>query len=533
MSFLAKTVLLRLRVPPLRSRLALAIYTFHAQRISRGSGRSAVAAAAYRHRTRMRDERTGALCAYTGHREELVHSEMALPDTTPAWLRTLVDGRTPAQASAALWNKVQTEAKRANAVLAREIVMGLPVELTREQNIALMRDYVRAAFTSRGVVADWVIHEKPGNPHVHVMLTARPLSETGFGSNVTPVLDASGRPVRQDGKIQYKVWEDGRDVLRGWRETWANVANHHLERAGVEVRIDHRSLKDRGSALTPNIHLGPHATGVQARGGASTVEREHERIRRENAARIRANPGELIHLAASQAAVFIRADVERVARRYLDDDDPSAIRDLVDQALALPNIVSTPSRVLDRRTGRMAETTVYATREMIALEARMVEQARALRLTLTHAVEPAQVEAAMTAQEVELRQATDGRFGLSDEQREAIRSITDARGIAAVVGFAGSGKSTLLKAAQSAWTASGRRVLGAALAGKAAEGLAESSGIRSRTLASWEYAWSRGRDGLQAGDVFVIDEAGMICVRPARAGDRSDSCGRRQSRPGR
>ena len=116
---------------------------------------------------------------------------------------------------------------------------------------------------------------------------------------------------------------------------------------------------------------------MQARGGASTVEREHERIRRENAARIRANPGELIHLAASQAAVFIRADVERVARRYLDDDDPSAIRDLVDQALALPNIVSTPSRVLDRRTGRMAETTVYATREMIALEARMVEQARA------------------------------------------------------------------------------------------------------------------------------------------------------------
>ena len=141
MSFRAKTDLLRLGVPLLRPRLALAIYTFHAQRISRGGGRSAVAAAAYRHRTRMRDERTGVLCALwvIGR---LVHSEMALPDTTPAWLRTLVDGRTPAQASAALWNKVQTEAKRANAVLAREIVMGLPVELTREQNIALMRDYV-------------------------------------------------------------------------------------------------------------------------------------------------------------------------------------------------------------------------------------------------------------------------------------------------------------------------------------------------------------------------------------------------------
>src|SRR5215207_9577938 len=165
MSFRVKTLLLRLGVPLLRPRLALAIYTFHAQRISRGGGRSAVAAAAYRHRTRMRDERTGALCAYTGHREELVHSEMALPDTTPAWLRTLVDGRTPAQASAALWNKVQTEATRANAIYAREIVIGLPTELNRDEQVALMRDYVRAAFTSRGMVADWVIHDKAGNPH--------------------------------------------------------------------------------------------------------------------------------------------------------------------------------------------------------------------------------------------------------------------------------------------------------------------------------------------------------------------------------
>src|SRR5256885_15442572 len=101
----------------------------------------------------MRDELTGERYTYTGHREELVHSEMALPDETPPWLRTLVDGRTPAQASAALWNKVQAEATRANAIYAREIVIGLPTELNREQQVALMRDYVRAAFTSRGMVA--------------------------------------------------------------------------------------------------------------------------------------------------------------------------------------------------------------------------------------------------------------------------------------------------------------------------------------------------------------------------------------------
>ena len=489
----------------------MAIYHFQAQRIARGNGRNAVRAAAYRHREQMRDELTGERYAYTGHREELVHSEIALPDETPQWLRTLVDGRTPAQASAALWNKVQAEATRANAIYAREIVIGLPTELNREQQVALMRDYVRAAFTSRGMVADWVIHDKAGNPHAHVMLTTKPLSESGFASNVTPIRDDAGQPVRTaEGKIKYAVWNDGAAVLREWRAGWARVANYHLQEAGLDIRIDHRSLQDRGSKLEPNIHLGPHASGVHARTGQGEVERERERIRRENAERIRANPAELIVLASSQQAVFRRADVERMARRYLPGEAPEALQSLVDQALAAPNVVSTLSEMMDRRTGRMVETTAYATREMIALEQRMADQARDLRLTLTHAVETAWVEAAIQAQDAEIRQATNGQNGLSEEQREAIRYVTDARGIAAVVGFAGSGKSTLLKAANEAWTAAGKRVLGAALAGKAAEGLAESSGIRSRTLASWEYAWSQGRDGLQAGDVFVIDEAGMI-----------------------
>src|SRR4051794_21121758 len=92
--------------------------------------------------------------------------------------------------------QVQAEATRANAIYAREIVIGLPTELSREQQVALMRDYVRAAFTSRGMVADWVIHDKAGNPHAHVMLTTKPLSESGFASNVTPLRDDAGQPVR-------------------------------------------------------------------------------------------------------------------------------------------------------------------------------------------------------------------------------------------------------------------------------------------------------------------------------------------------
>jgi hypothetical protein len=100
--------------------------------------------------------------------------------------------------------------------------------------------------------------------------------------------------------------------------------------------------------------------------------------------------------------------------------------------------------------------------------------------------------------------------GLADEQRAAVAHITGREGIAAVVGRAGAGKSTMLGAAREAWEVAGYRVHGAALAGKAAEGLEQSSGIRARTLASWERAWERGSDRLGRGDVLVVDEAGMV-----------------------
>ncbi|MGO6855861.1 AAA family ATPase, partial [Rhizobium beringeri] len=104
----------------------------------------------------------------------------------------------------------------------------------------------------------------------------------------------------------------------------------------------------------------------------------------------------------------------------------------------------------------------------------------------------------------------DTSFRLDPEQVDAVRHVTGDNGIAAVVGLAGAGKSTLLAAARVAWESDGRRVIGAALAGKAAEGLEDSSGIRSRTLAAWEFTWASGRELLERGNVLVIDEAGMV-----------------------
>ncbi|MQV04300.1 Ti-type conjugative transfer relaxase TraA, partial [Sinorhizobium meliloti] len=150
---------------------------------------------------------------------------------------------------------------------------------------------------------------------------------------------------------------------------------------------------------------------------------------------------------------------------------------------------------------------VFTTREMLRLEYAMAQSAEVLSRRKGFGVSNARAAAAVRSIETA---DTEKPFRLDPEQVDAVRHVTRDNAIAAVVGLAGAGKSTLLAAARVAWEGEGRRVIGAALAGKAAEGLEDSSGIRSRTLASWELAWESGREQLQRGDVLVIDEAGMV-----------------------
>ena len=143
-----------------------------------------------------------------------------------------------------------------------------------------------------------------------------------------------------------------------------------------------------------------------------------------------------------------------------------------------------------------------STRAMIRLEATMVRQAIWLSDRDGHAVSEAALDATFRRHE-----------RLSEEQKTAIVRIAGPARIAAVVGRAGAGKTTMMKAAREAWELAGYRVVGGALAGKAAEGLEKEAGIQSRTLASWELRWNRGRDVLDDKTVFVMDEAGMVASK--------------------
>jgi Ti-type conjugative transfer relaxase TraA len=489
----------------------MAIMFVRAQVIGRGAGRSVVSAAAYRHRTRMVDEQTGISFRYEGGKSELVHEELALPDETPAWLRTMIDGRTIAGASEVLWNAVDSFEKRADAQLAREMIFALPEELSKAENIALVREFVRDSLTSKGMVADWVYHDKDGNPHIHLMTTLRPLTDDGFGPKKVAVLGDDGEPLRvvtpdrPKGKIVYRLWAGDKETMKAWKIAWAETASKHLALAGHDIRLDGRSYVEQGLDGIAQSHLGPAKAALARKGREMYFAPAALARRQEMADRLADEPGLLLKQLSNERSTFDEREIARALHRYVDD--PTTFANIRAQLMASSDLVVLKPQQINPDTGKATEAAVFTTRAMLRTEYDMARSARKLSQRSGFTVATNKVDDAIRGVE---QRDPEKRFKLDVEQVDAVRHVTGDCGIAAVVGLAGAGKSTLLDAARIAWEADGHRVIGAALAGKAAEGLEDSSGIRSRTLASWELAWADGRDQLRKGDVLVVDEAGMV-----------------------
>jgi len=483
----------------------VAIAHFSASIVSRGSGRSVVLSAAYRHCAKMEYEREARTIDYT-RKQGLLHEEFVLPAGAPKWVRSLTADHSVAGASEAFWNKVEAFEKRADAQLARDLTIALPLELSMEQNIALVRDFVDKHILAKGMVADWVYHDNPGNPHIHLMTTLRPLSEDGFGTKKVAVIGDDGQPVRtKSGKILYELWAGSTDDFNVLRDGWFERLNHHLALGGIDLRVDGRSYEKQGIDLEPTIHLGVGAKAIERKAEQQGVRRELERIelneqrRSENARRILENPAIVLDLITREKSVFDERDVAKVVHRYIDD--PAVFQQLMIRIILNPDVLRLQRDSIDFATGNK-QPARYSTRAMIRLEATMARQAMWLSAKETQAVSEAVLGATFRRHE-----------RLSDEQKAAIERIAGPARIAAVVGRAGAGKTTMMKAAREAWELAGYRVVGGALAGKAAEGLEKEAGIQSRTLASWELRWSRGRDVLDDKTIFVMDEAGMVASK--------------------
>jgi|TARA_R110002033_G_scaffold162859_3_gene199701 hypothetical protein len=194
----------------------MAIYHLRASMISRSQGRSATAAIAYRVAERIEDRRTGLTFDYAA-RSGVDHTEILAPDRAPDWVRDRSE----------LWNRVEESETRKNSQVAREVRVALPAELTHEARVELVREFVREQFVDRGMVADIALHA-PGragderNHHAHILLTTREIGSEGFTT-------------------KNRDW-NAVEVLEGWREAWARDSNAALERAGIEDRVDHRTL---------------------------------------------------------------------------------------------------------------------------------------------------------------------------------------------------------------------------------------------------------------------------------------------------
>lgn len=185
-----------------------------------------------------------------------------------------------------MWNAVEKIEKAKNSQLAREIEIAIPKELSPEQQIELVRQYVNDNFVSVGMCADFAIHDKAdGNPHAHIMLTMRPLEQDGqWGakSKKEYILDDNGEKVKlKNGKYKTRKintvdWNE-QDKAELWRSKWAEIANEFLEQNSVDERIDHRSFARQGIEQIPSIHLGVAASQMERKG----IETERGNINRE------------------------------------------------------------------------------------------------------------------------------------------------------------------------------------------------------------------------------------------------------------
>lgn len=233
----------------------MAIYHCSVQVISRGGGRSCIAAAAYRAGSELEDARQGLTHDYT-RRHDVRDTFIMAPETAPVWM----------QDRQALWTAVDAAEKRKDAQTAREVNIALPCELTPNQQRAVVWEFVQTSFVHQGMVADVAIHEGHNefepNPHAHILLTTREVSAEGFG-------------------LKNRDW-NAKELLVAWRNQWEFVCNEALTKHGHAERIDARSLANQGLDRLPTVHEGVavrqmERRGIETeRGNWNRVIREHQ-----------------------------------------------------------------------------------------------------------------------------------------------------------------------------------------------------------------------------------------------------------------
>ena len=249
--------------------MTIALFHFHVTQIKRSAGQSAVAAAAYRSGEKLHSEYYGEDSDYT-RKGGVICSEILLPPQAPP---SFSDRET-------LWNAVEKVERGKRAQLAYSFDIALQNEFSMQENIELARHFLLEQCVSRGMVADYAIHQpdkKDGgiqNPHFHVMCPIRPIEPDGKWGNKQRreyVLDEQGERIRDEaGNYVFNAvpttdWGKP-ETLEFWREQWAQLCNARFAEKGLDCRIDHRSFERQGVEQIPTRHEGLTVRAMEAKG---------------------------------------------------------------------------------------------------------------------------------------------------------------------------------------------------------------------------------------------------------------------------
>jgi hypothetical protein len=416
----------------------LAIYHLSATVVSRARGQRIVAVAAARSGTRLRDARYGIIHNYA-RKQGVAHAEIMAPSDAPPWTYD----------RQALWNRVEAGERRWDSQLARAIEVGLPIELSHEQGVVLMREYLAKEFVVQGMIADFSIRRSdPNNPHGHVLLTLRRATASGFGPKV-------------------RQWNRKSNLVE-WRAAWAEQANRHLARAGHDVRIDHRTLEAQQIELTPARKTGlgrPLPTPQRLPRHWEERIAEGERIARQNGEIILEDPAVAVRAFTLQRPTFT---YQELAQFLEPRTEGAAQLDAV--LLAIMN--SGELVPLDSGTACQGR---FTARYLLEAHKSLVKRATVMAMRRSHgAAQPMSLPASVQL--------------LSPEERDTFDYLTASGDFKALAVRASDAEGRLLTAVREAWQARGFRVLG----------------IDSRSLARREHDWLTGAEPLTPNDVLIV-----------------------------
>ena len=541
----------------------MAICHFRYHQVTRTKGMSLMSHMAYIMRKKLTDARTGMTFDYTG--KGAAEIMVFCPDNAPVWMKDVenVEKRVnffERKEDEIIYKRYKDPAEKDkvlnSACMAQTFEFSLQNELTKEQNLEIVENYIEKNFTSRGLVVECAIHWENGQPHVHLGVYARGVKEGEAlrkGKEFNRIDEELGIPLFSKQGLEYL------------RKSYVEETNLVLKKYGHEVQLDHRSYKDRGLDLVATKHVGVYASKYLRNGEVSEIASKNEDIRRENFIRMLNDPSVLVKKVAQERTVFTKSDLMAEIFKLVEGDDVSyvalsqKVTHYMDSSLPISfgkevvgsNIKFESDDVL-RQLERNAELflakviggdyslvsagqsivgeSVYTSRERMEYE--RDTEARIVRMSGRDLI--GHLDEKVVNKQLSICAREDGFVHYSEEQLAAIGELTSGGQLQVLRGRAGTGKTTVLKPVVRAYEEVGYRVIGCSFQSRVQEQLQREVGMSSATIDALFKRWHEydklvsggfsGQSGkyaqqklarlepwqLTSKSVLVVDEGAMV-----------------------